>query len=102
MISYRSASWMRLDIWTSRDEILRTSHLGSAAGKTFRCVLRSHSHIPTNRHLRRVCVGRHFAESTLFILCASVLSAFDIGPPVGDDGVPMEVKWEATDHLVVS
>ena len=50
----------------------------------------------------RVCVGRHFAESTLFILCASVLAAFDIGPPIDEDGVPVEIKWEATDHLVVS
>ncbi|PIL29425.1 cytochrome P450 [Ganoderma sinense ZZ0214-1] len=51
---------------------------------------------------RRVCPGRHFAESTMFILCASVLSAFEIGPPVGEDGAAIEVKWEATDHLVVS
>nr|VWP00396.1 Uncharacterized protein [Ganoderma boninense] len=51
---------------------------------------------------RRVCPGQHFAESTLFLLCASILSAFEIGPPVGEDGAPVEVKWEATDHLVVS
>ncbi|KAM5546291.1 hypothetical protein V8D89_000417 [Ganoderma adspersum] len=51
---------------------------------------------------RRVCPGRYFAESTLFILCASVLSAFEIGPPIGEDGAPVVVKWEATDHLVVS
>ena len=50
----------------------------------------------------RVCPGRYFAESTLFILLASVLSAFEIGPPVSEDGVPVELKWEATDHLVVS
>ena len=50
----------------------------------------------------RVCPGRHFAESTLFIFCASVLSTFEIGPPVGGDGAPVEVKWEATDHLVIS
>ncbi|PIL25358.1 cytochrome P450 [Ganoderma sinense ZZ0214-1] len=51
---------------------------------------------------RRVCPGRHFAESTSFILVASVLSAFEIGPPVGEDGKPLPLKREASDHLVVS
>ncbi|PIL25375.1 cytochrome P450 [Ganoderma sinense ZZ0214-1] len=51
---------------------------------------------------RRVCPGRHFAESTLFILVASVLSAFEIGPPVDEDGAPLPFKREATDHLIVS
>lgn len=60
--------------------------------------------ILTNRGfgMPSVCPGQHFAEAALFILCASVLSAFDVGPPVGKVGVPVEVKWEATDHLVVS
>ena len=44
----------------------------------------------------------HFAESMLFILCASVLAAFEIGPPVDEDGRPVEFKWEATDNWVVS
>ena len=57
----------------------------------------------TNRSfVDRVCPGRHFAESTSFIMCASVLSAFEIGPPVGEDGTPLPVKREASDHLVVS
>ncbi|KAM5544308.1 hypothetical protein V8D89_001968 [Ganoderma adspersum] len=51
---------------------------------------------------RRICPGRHFADSTLFILCASVLSAFEIGPPVGEDGAPLPFKREASDHCVVS
>ncbi|PIL25374.1 cytochrome P450 [Ganoderma sinense ZZ0214-1] len=51
---------------------------------------------------RRICPGRHFADSALFILCASVLSAFEIGPPVGEDGVPIPFKREAADHCVVS
>ncbi len=85
---------------------------GLAVGKmlVFRCVAistlaRTYLQTPSLPGLAvftRVCAGRHFAESTLFILCASVLSAFDIGPPVGADGTPIEVKWEATDHLVVS
>ncbi|KAM5546126.1 hypothetical protein V8D89_000252 [Ganoderma adspersum] len=51
---------------------------------------------------RRVCPGRHFADSTLFILFASLLSAFEIAPPMGEDGTPLEVIWEATDDLIVS
>nr|VWO96656.1 N/A [Ganoderma boninense] len=51
---------------------------------------------------RRFCPGRHFADSTLFILCASVLSAVEIGPPVGEDGVPMPVKREASDQYIFS
>nr|VWO99284.1 Uncharacterized protein [Ganoderma boninense] len=53
---------------------------------------------------RRLCPGRYFAESTLFTLCAAVLSAFEVGSPVGDsDGeFPVEVKREATDGGMVS
>ncbi|PIL25357.1 cytochrome P450 [Ganoderma sinense ZZ0214-1] len=51
---------------------------------------------------RRFCPGRHFADSTLFILCASVLSAFEIGPPLGEDGAPIPVKREASDQYIVS
>ncbi|KAM5544325.1 hypothetical protein V8D89_001985 [Ganoderma adspersum] len=51
---------------------------------------------------RRICPGRHFADSTLFIFCASVLSALEIGPPVGEDGTPLPFKREASDHLIVS
>ncbi|KAM5544328.1 hypothetical protein V8D89_001988 [Ganoderma adspersum] len=50
---------------------------------------------------RRVSPGRYFAESTLFILVASVLSAFEIGPPVGEDSAPLPFKREASDHLIV-
>ena len=50
----------------------------------------------------RMCPGRHFAESTMFILCASVLSAFEIGPPVGEDGEPVEVKREARDDNMIA
>ena len=50
----------------------------------------------------RLCPGRYFAESTLFILCASVLSAFDIGAPVDDNGTPVEFRREATDGGMVA
>nr|VWO97913.1 Zn(2)-C6 fungal-type domain-containing protein [Ganoderma boninense] len=51
---------------------------------------------------RRVCPGRHFADSVLFILCATVLWAFEIGPPVDEDGAPIPIKREASDHCMVS
>ena len=38
----------------------------------------------------------------MFILCASVLSAFEIGPPVGEDGEPVEVKREARDDNMIA
>ncbi|KAI0762207.1 cytochrome P450 [Fomes fomentarius] len=41
---------------------------------------------------RRICPGRHFAESSLFITCASILWAFDVSPPVNGDGHPLEIK----------
>lgn len=52
----------------------------------------------------RLCPGSYFAdsESTLFILCASVLSAFDIGAPVDDNGTPVQVRREATDGGMVA
>ncbi|KAI0808121.1 cytochrome P450 [Fomes fomentarius] len=40
----------------------------------------------------RICPGRHFAESSLFITCASFLWAFDISPPVNGDGHFIELK----------
>ncbi|PIL25355.1 cytochrome P450 [Ganoderma sinense ZZ0214-1] len=51
---------------------------------------------------RRICPGRHFADAVLFILCASVLSAFEIGPPIGEDGAPTPFTREASDHCMVS
>ncbi|KAI0662139.1 cytochrome P450 [Cubamyces menziesii] len=43
---------------------------------------------------RRICPGRHFADAMLFIVAASVLHLFDIGPPRDDDGNPIKVKME--------
>ena len=62
----------------------------------------SHILIASSGPLFRVCPGRHFAESTLFILCASMLSAFEIGPPLNEDGTLVELKREATDNCLVS
>ncbi|PIL29129.1 cytochrome P450 [Ganoderma sinense ZZ0214-1] len=40
---------------------------------------------------RRICPGRHFALASLFIHVASVLHAFDITPPLDDNGRPIAV-----------
>ena len=50
----------------------------------------------------RICPGRHFAEASMFILCASVLFAFDIKPPVGEDGCPIKLEYTTTANAVVS
>ncbi|RPD64515.1 CyP450 monooxygenase [Lentinus tigrinus ALCF2SS1-7] len=42
---------------------------------------------------RRVCPGRLFGEASLFILCASVLSAFSIGAPLDKDGSPVVLTY---------
>ena len=40
----------------------------------------------------RVCPGRPFAEASLFIIAASLLHAFEIGPPLDASGAPRELK----------
>ncbi|KAJ3563987.1 hypothetical protein NP233_g8587 [Leucocoprinus birnbaumii] len=44
---------------------------------------------------RRICPGRFMGDSTIFIVVASVLSAFDISPPLDKDGRPIvpEVRF---------
>ncbi|KAI1782834.1 cytochrome P450 [Ganoderma leucocontextum] len=49
---------------------------------------------------RRICPGRYFAEATLFISIACVLHAFDIGPPLGENGRPIKIEHVQTDTLV--
>lgn len=41
---------------------------------------------------RRVCPGQYMSDSTIFIVIASVLSNFDIRPPLGDDGKPVQLQ----------
>ncbi|KAI0635410.1 cytochrome P450 [Trametes polyzona] len=36
---------------------------------------------------RRICPGKHLAENSIFILVATVLAAFDIAPPDGEEMV---------------
>ncbi|KAH9888978.1 cytochrome P450 [Cubamyces lactineus] len=49
---------------------------------------------------RRICPGRHFAEATLFIMCASILHTMDIGPALDENGVPKKLEMK-TDGLAV-
>ena len=39
--------------------------------------------------VHRICVGKDFANQTLFIFIVAMLWAFDIKVPIGSDGVPM-------------
>lgn len=43
----------------------------------------------------RMCPGHHFADAELLMLFASVLHAFDIGPPLDDSGraLPLEPRF---------
>ncbi|RPD64516.1 cytochrome P450 98A3 [Lentinus tigrinus ALCF2SS1-7] len=51
---------------------------------------------------RRSCPGHIFAESSLFILCASVLSAFTINAPVDCTGKPINMEHEASTLSLIS
>ena len=42
----------------------------------------------------RVCPGRDFAESSVFIMLASILHAFNVEPAIGADGQPMNPDVE--------
>ncbi|KAI0373666.1 cytochrome P450 [Pilatotrama ljubarskyi] len=43
---------------------------------------------------RRICPGRYFADAALFLTAACVLHVFDIGPPLDENGRPVQVKYE--------
>ncbi|PPQ99411.1 hypothetical protein CVT24_005398 [Panaeolus cyanescens] len=43
---------------------------------------------------RRMCPGRFFSDRNLFALSSSVLSVFDILPPVDANGNPMKLEYE--------
>ncbi|TBU30471.1 hypothetical protein BD309DRAFT_857400 [Dichomitus squalens] len=48
----------------------------------------------------RICPGRHFAEASLMIYCASVLHVFDIQPPLDIRGAPVKMKYRASDDMI--
>ncbi|KAI0357528.1 cytochrome P450 [Trametes cingulata] len=49
---------------------------------------------------RRICPGRHFAENALFIMVAALLHVFEIGPPLDDDGHPVQIPYEGCHGFV--
>ncbi|KAI0749864.1 cytochrome P450 98A3 [Daedaleopsis nitida] len=51
---------------------------------------------------RRICPGRYFAESSLFAICASVLWAFDISPPLDARGNVAQVERKVSTHAIIS
>ncbi|THH21540.1 hypothetical protein EW146_g50 [Bondarzewia mesenterica] len=49
---------------------------------------------------RRICPGRHVADTTLWIVVATVLSAFDVGEARDGSGAAIPVKCEYSDGLI--
>ncbi|KAI1790237.1 cytochrome P450 [Ganoderma leucocontextum] len=49
----------------------------------------------------RICPGRHLAEATVFMVCASMLHVFDIKPPVDSNGVPVKVEYKVTNDTLL-
>ena len=46
---------------------------------------------------RRICVGMHLARNSLFITISRILWAFDIIPPLADNGKPvLPDRWDFT------
>ncbi|KAI0742050.1 CyP450 monooxygenase [Daedaleopsis nitida] len=51
---------------------------------------------------RRICPGRHLADASLFMMCASILHIFSITPAKGEDGKPISLEAKFTTHLITS
>ncbi|PFH46821.1 hypothetical protein AMATHDRAFT_153743 [Amanita thiersii Skay4041] len=49
---------------------------------------------------RRVCLGRNLSDNSLFITIASVLSVFDILPPVDGNGNPVKPSVDVTEGFL--
>ena len=60
----------------------------------------THTYDPTT--FCRICPGLHFAEASLAIMIASVLSTFDIHAPSNGHGSAFKVEHEVTTGVVVS
>ena len=58
------------------------------------------SRVNQAHEMYRICPGRYFAETTLFINIACVLHVFDITPPLGEDGLPMIINHVQSDTLI--
>ncbi|KAI0628194.1 CyP450 monooxygenase [Trametes polyzona] len=51
---------------------------------------------------RRICPGRHLADASLFLACASILHTFVISPPVDDDGRPVKLEAMMDTENIIS
>ena len=51
---------------------------------------------------KRICPGRHFVDSTMFIVIASILSVFNIEGVKRPDGTPKEYTFTGTSITYVS
>ncbi|KAI0662146.1 cytochrome P450 [Cubamyces menziesii] len=49
---------------------------------------------------RRICAGRYFADSMLYIAIASLLHVFEIGPPLDNEGHPIKISYDSTDGFL--
>ncbi|KAI0373885.1 CyP450 monooxygenase [Pilatotrama ljubarskyi] len=52
------------------------------------------------RKVLRICPGRYFANSSLFITIASILHVFDIGLPLNEKGEAVQIKYEQSHGLL--
>ncbi|KDQ53889.1 hypothetical protein JAAARDRAFT_415809 [Jaapia argillacea MUCL 33604] len=49
---------------------------------------------------RRICPGRHFSDNAMYSLTSSLLSVFDIRPPLNERGEPVLVTPQMTSGLL--
>ncbi|TFK36285.1 cytochrome P450 [Crucibulum laeve] len=49
---------------------------------------------------RRICAGRYMSDNSLYALVTSVLSVYNITPPLDEAGKPMQLKAEVTTGLL--
>ncbi|EJF64334.1 cytochrome P450 [Dichomitus squalens LYAD-421 SS1] len=49
-----------------------------------------------------ICPGRHLADASLFITCASILHVYHIQPPIGEDGHRMKIEYEFSTESMLS
>lgn len=50
----------------------------------------------------RICPGRDYADVALFLTCASTLHAFNIAPPLDNDGSPIKLEAKVVTGGVVA
>ena len=49
---------------------------------------------------RRICPGRHFADTALFMVVSTILHTLTIAPPVDADGNPVHLEGKMTHGLL--